>query len=812
MNVEKIENLEEVLRLDQNQTVADCKITRLTGPGENYGSLIMRLEVKVADDKTKSEKDLDLVAKLLPPNELIRKLFNVQTTFRNESSLYSEIVPVLEEFQKQHGLEVVDIFPKYYGSRISLDPDSDKVDDGAVLILENLNPKGYTTGDRRVGFDLDTARFILKNLAYFHAIPLALKLKNPALFEEKVKPHLTDFAFGDDLDTNGFLRDLYNVLEIDERCRPYFKKIEKLFRQTSLKVVHEPFATVLHNDFWVNNMLLKFENGRPVGIKMVDFQVIEYKCPCRDLLFFLFSSVQLEVLEDHLDELIDLEVFEKQLELAAKEAEYFHIVGMLFPIHANPEDVKELNEISFEDIENNKELSAECNMNVEKIENLEEVLRLDQNQTVADCKITRLTAPGENYGSLIMRLEVKVADDKTKSEKDLDLVAKLLPPNELIRKLFKVQTTFRNESSLYSEIVPVLEEFQKQHGLEVVDIFPKYYGSRISLDPYSDKVDDGAVLILENLNPKGTISKIEAQYREMGHVRKVPSKRQAVVDDDTKLNLLLALEENPITPARYTTGDRRVGFDLDTARFILKNLAYFHAIPLALKLKNPALFEKKVKPHLTDYAFAGDLDANGFLRDLYNVLEIDERCRPYFKKIEKLFRQASLKVVHEPFATVLHNDFWVNNMLLKFENGRPVGIKMVDFQVIEYKCPCRDLLFFLFSSVQLEVLEDHLDELIDLYYESFIEKLQEFECDTAPFSREVFEKQLELAAKEAEYFHIVGMLFPIHANPKDVKELNEISFEDFENNKEISAECKAKLLFVTLEFIRRGWLDNEVDK
>ncbi|KAJ8956332.1 hypothetical protein NQ318_015070 [Aromia moschata] len=33
---------------------------------------------------------------------------------------------------------------------------------------------------------------------------------------------------------------------------------------------------------------------------------------------------------------------------------------------------------------------------------------------------------------------------------------------------------------------------------------------------------------------QGTISKIEAQYQEMGHVRKVPSKRQAVVDDDTK--------------------------------------------------------------------------------------------------------------------------------------------------------------------------------------------------------------------------------------------------------------------------------------
>ncbi|KAJ8946737.1 hypothetical protein NQ318_002567 [Aromia moschata] len=50
---------------------------------------------------------------------------------------------------------------------------------------------------------------------------------------------------------------------------------------------------------------------------------------------------------------------------------------------------------------------------------------------------------------------------------------------------------------------------------------------------------------------QGTISKIEAQYREMGHVRKVPSKRQAVVDDDTKLNLLLALEENPPQPVNW---------------------------------------------------------------------------------------------------------------------------------------------------------------------------------------------------------------------------------------------------------------------
>ncbi|KAJ8936345.1 hypothetical protein NQ318_020925, partial [Aromia moschata] len=68
---------------------------------------------------------------------------------------------------------------------------------------------------------------------------------------------------------------------------------------------------------------------------------------------------------------------------------------------------------------------------------------------------------------------------------------------------------------------------------------------------------------------QGTISKIEAQYREMVHVRKVPSKRQAVVDDDTKLNLFLALEENPITPARQLTRDSNLNH-----KTVLKILKY----------------------------------------------------------------------------------------------------------------------------------------------------------------------------------------------------------------------------------------------
>ncbi|KAJ8945371.1 hypothetical protein NQ318_007017, partial [Aromia moschata] len=78
---------------------------------------------------------------------------------------------------------------------------------------------------------------------------------------------------------------------------------------------------------------------------------------------------------------------------------------------------------------------------------------------------------------------------------------------------------------------------------------------------------------------QGTISKIEAQYREMGHVRKVPSKRQAVVDDDTKLNLLLALEENPIAPARQLARDSNLNH-----KTVLKILKYEKKRPYKMQV------------------------------------------------------------------------------------------------------------------------------------------------------------------------------------------------------------------------------------
>ncbi|KAJ8946617.1 hypothetical protein NQ318_007220 [Aromia moschata] len=142
---------------------------------------------------------------------------------------------------------------------------------------------------------------------------------------------------------------------------------------------------------------------------------------------------------------------------------------------------------------------------------------------------------------------------------------------------------------------------------------------------------------------QGTISKIEAQYREMGHVRKVSSKRQAVVDDDTKLNLLLALEENPITQARQLARDRPFFFDdtLNGARY-LRSLQHELMPVLCHSFPNP------LNPNLTDERlwFQQDgapphyaaivrqyLKSRVYIQKPNNIADLQERIRKEIGKI-----------------------------------------------------------------------------------------------------------------------------------------------------------------------------------
>ena len=396
-------------------------------------------------------------------------------------------------------------------------------------------------------------------------------------------------------------------------------------------------------------------------------------------------------------------------------------------------------------------------MNVEKIEKLEDIVTLGDNKTIIDHQVKRLTAAGENYGSLMLSVDITVQN--AYGTEEIHTVAKMIPPNEFIQKIFNTQTTFKNEIAFYNNVVPVLHEFQREQGMdELVDFFPKYYGGRINLSGDPSVVDSDAVLLLENLKIAG-----------------------------------------------YKNFERTLGFDLDTSKLIVADLAHLHAVPLALKLKKPDVFETKVKKYTAPFNVQRPPAS---YQKLFAVIDKIDELKIFKKRIqEALDNSLPQKEVREPFATFVHQDCWVNNTMVKVEKGRSVKNKLVDFQICDYGSPAVDLIFFLFSSVQNNVLENHYDDLVRYYHQTFTSILQKLKCETTRFSFDAFLKEINYEAANSQFRHLMFMTFPMFAPKGTVRELTEITLDDFiSESTDITDLHKEKLIFIIQQFDKHNWI------
>lgn len=165
----------------------------LTDPGENFGSLIMSVDVDVIINENLPQP-LHLVAKMPPTSPYLLDLFNSPATFFKEIYFYRKVAPRLLEIQTENGKaenELFSLVPCYYGGRLGL-KNSEVFDDQALILLENLNYAGYKTQDRIVGLDKEHMEFAIKELAKLHAIAIAIRMKKPRVFDEVIVPGLVD--------------------------------------------------------------------------------------------------------------------------------------------------------------------------------------------------------------------------------------------------------------------------------------------------------------------------------------------------------------------------------------------------------------------------------------------------------------------------------------------------------------------------------------------------------------------------------------------------------------------------------------------
>ncbi|XP_015606558.1 uncharacterized protein LOC107273168 [Cephus cinctus] len=293
-----------------NMILENFTTSYLTAPGDNYGSTMYKVEATIKNNKFSKSKMIHAVAKMVPAVDFLRKCFESERTFPKEIAMYKEVLPAYRILQQDAGVQEDDLFdgaPKFYGARLSLLGD-EMVDEDAAILLENLSIDNYKIGNRITGMDLRHAKLVIQNLAKFHGLGIALKLKRPEFFEE-----MRNVGGSELINTTLFMYE-----NIDSVCTellgiPSVKQYTSSVRTTMEKSVketydlNEPFGTFIHDDLWTNNIMFCYNSmGVPEKVKFVDFQVFRYASPIRDLVFFILSSVVEDVIQSHFDELIDL--------------------------------------------------------------------------------------------------------------------------------------------------------------------------------------------------------------------------------------------------------------------------------------------------------------------------------------------------------------------------------------------------------------------------------------------------------------------------------------------------------------------------
>lgn len=103
-------------------------------------------------------------------------------------------------------------------------------------------------------------------------------------------------------------------------------------------------------------------------------------------------------------------------------------------------------------------------------------------------------------------------------------------------------------------------------------------------------------------------------------------------------------------------------------------------------------------------------------------------------------RQGDLDYYEEnPFNTICHNDLWVNNVMIAYDDrGKPTRVKIFDFQLIMYASLSIDVLFFLFTSVQNDILLEHFEYFLKFYFDEFCKSLKYFGCSLDDFTWEKY--------------------------------------------------------------------------
>lgn len=136
------------------------------------------------------------------------------------------------------------------------------------------------------------------------------------------------------------------------------------------------------------------------------------------------------------------------------------------------------------------------------------------------------------------------------------------------------------------------------------------------------------------------------------------------------------------------------------------------------------LYIRKDDKQLRDYF-------NMMAKGVLDALSCDEDAFVQ-SKISNLFEKDAIDIAADCIDTksiesivITHADIWQNNIMFKCdENGKPIEVRLLDWQMARCSSPVLDIVYCIFCCTTKEVRDEHYDEFLETYHRSLSTHIQ----------------------------------------------------------------------------------------
>lgn len=297
---------------DPKLSIRCFSIKLATAKGENYASSIYRVSVQMLNGQ-KNIRNLNVIIKTALAGVFAFDTLSECDVYDKEIDFYKRIAPQIRTLLQQLN-ENRQLLAESYGICVT----------NKVILFEDLTIKGYCLSPIQRGVDLSIAKMILQKAATLHACGAILQYKQPdfyANFKHGLISRATDKL------NNYYLTQFDAAVEVIAKWPDFAAITEKLngLRDNLMEKGRRAFDanpkhfnTMIHGDMWTNNLMIKYANNNNSknnggesdqsaveNIVYLDFQFSCWTSPAIDLHYFLNTSLQETLRDNHINELIE---------------------------------------------------------------------------------------------------------------------------------------------------------------------------------------------------------------------------------------------------------------------------------------------------------------------------------------------------------------------------------------------------------------------------------------------------------------------------------------------------------------------------